>query len=244
MAKASTSRKPASRRLAPRVARSAGQVIAELRALGVPATRSGMARFGIEGKTASRAFGVSVGELRALAKRLGPDHTLAKQLFKSGWYEAQMLAAFVGEPDKLTPAMMTNWAKAFDNWATCDTACFHLFDKAEPALAFNMVKAWAKRDEEFVKRAAFALLASIALHNKKLPDSEFDFAFALVENAATDNRNFVKKGVNWALRALGKRSPRLLAKATKTAERLAESESAAARWVGNDALREFAKRAK
>lgn len=223
-------------------AMSVEEVIAELRAMGSPEAQKGMARFGIGGETASRAFGVRGPDIRALAKRIGRDHELAQELFKSGWYDAQILAAFIGEPSRLTPAMMNRWAKAFDNWATCDTACFHLFDRGEPSLAFAMVREWAERDEEFVKRAAFALLAGLAQHNKTLPDREFEFAFAIIEKAADDPRNFVKKGVNWALRGIGERSPGLLAKAKKASERLAKSESSAARWVGKDALREFARR--
>lgn len=221
---------------------SVDDVLAELRAMGSADHRDGMARFGIEGDTASRAFGVRTGDVRALAKRLGRTHELSQRLFKTGYYEARLLAAFVGEPAKLTPAMMTAWAEEFDNWATCDTACFDLFDKVEPSLAFDMVRAWSKREEEFVKRAAFALLAGVAQHNKKLPDKVLECAFPIIEQAATDPRNFVKKGVSWALRGIGQRSPSLLARAKKTAERLAKSEHAAARWVGKDALREFEKR--
>ncbi|MFN7967402.1 MAG: DNA alkylation repair protein [Acidobacteriota bacterium] len=200
--------------------------------------RDGMARYAI---TSDKAFGVSVADVRILAKRLGRDHNLAVALWKTGWLEARMLSAFVGEPARVTPAQMDRWCKDFDNWAVCDALCFHLFDRTPYAWA--KVEQWSTAPEEFVKRAAFALLASIALHDKRAPDKPFLTGLILIERAAIDQRNFVKKAVNWALRRIGARNAVLNAAAMKLARRLSESAEPAARWVGKDALREFARKA-
>ena len=172
-----------------------------------------------------------------LPNALADSHELAQALWDTGWYEARMLAAFVDEPDRVTPAQMDRWCKDFDNWAICDTVCFNLFDRTPHA--FKKVAQWSKRKDEFVKRAAFALLASVALHDKKSGDAPFLNSLPLIEQAATDDRNFVKKGVSWALRGIGKRSPALNASAIKLAERLATSPNAAARWIGKDTLRDL-----
>jgi 3-methyladenine DNA glycosylase AlkD len=191
-----------------------------------------MARYGI---SATKVFGVSVGALQRLAKRLGRDHGLAEALWDTGWYEARMLTAFVGEPERVTAAQMDRWARDFDNWAMVDTLCFQLFDRTPHA--WRQVAQWTRRKEEFVKRAGFALLASLALHDKRTGDAAFLRSLRLIERAATDERNFVKKGVSWALRSVGRRSPALHAAAVAVAERLAASPDGAARWVGKDALR-------
>ena len=197
-------------------------------------TRDGMARYAIP---SDDAFGVSVGTLRGYAKTLGRDHALAEALWLDGHYEARMLACFVDDPALVTPAQMDRWCRAFDNWAICDTACFHLFDRTPHA--WKKVTAWAPRREEFVRRAAFALLASLSVHDKKSGDAPFLRGLRLIERAAPDERNFVKKGVNWSLRCLGKRNAALNAASVKVAERLAGSSKPAARWVGKDALREL-----
>ena len=150
--------------------------------------RDGMARYAI---VAPKVFGVSVAAIRVMGKDIGRDHDLALALWKSGWYEARMLTAFVDDPARVTPAQMDRWAKDFDNWAICDTLCFHLFDKVPHA--WGRITAWSRRREEFVRRAAFALIAGVALHDKKALDAPFMIAPA-DERAATDNRNFVKKG--------------------------------------------------
>ena len=193
-----------------------------------------LARFGI---TATKAFGVSVANLRMLAKRLGRSHELAAALWDTGWYEARMLASLVDEPARVTPAQMDRWCRDFDNWGICDTVCFHLFDRTPHA--WPKVAQWSDQRGEFVKRAAFALLASLALHDKRTGDEPFARCLPLIERAAPDERNFVKKGVSWALRSVGRRTAALNAAAVKVARRLAESPEAAARWVGKDALREL-----
>jgi len=208
--------------------------VAELKRLGTKETRDGMARYAIP---SDNAFGVPVGQIRDLGKRLGRNHELAQALWDSGWYEARMLATFVDEPALVTPAQMDRWCKDFDNWAICDTACFHLFDKTPHA--FKKVSQWSKRRDEFVKRAAFALLASLALHDKKSDDRLFAECLPLIEKAATDDRNFVKKGVSWALRGVGRRGPALKDSAVALSERLAGSPDSTARWIGKDALRDL-----
>jgi 3-methyladenine DNA glycosylase AlkD len=196
--------------------------------------RQNLKRFGIK---ANKAFGVSVANIQVLGKRLGRNHELARALWDTGWYEARMLCSFVDEPARVTPAQMDRWCRDFDNWGICDTLCFHLFDRTPHAWA--KVTKWSDRPEEFVKRAAFALLASLAGHDKSAGDEAFLGSLPLIERAATDERNFVKKGVSWALRRIGRRNAALNAAAVTLSRRLADSPQAAARWVGKDALREL-----
>lgn len=191
-------------------------------------------RFGID---APKAFGVSMANIQKIAKPLGRDHALAEALWQTGWYEARMLASLVDEPDRVTPAQMDRWCRDFDNWGICDTVCFKLFDQSPHA--FAKVTKWSASKDEFVKRAAFALLASLALHDKASPDAAFLKTLPLIEGAADDERNFVKKGVSWALRGIGHRSPKLWTAAMALAERLAASENATARWIGRDALKDL-----
>ena len=211
------------------------EVLAWLERRGSRRNRDAMARYAI---VAPKAFGVSVGTLRQLSKKIGTDPQLAADLWKSGWYEARMLVPFIDDPAALTAAEMDRRARDFDNWAVCDAACFHLFDKSPHA--WKKIESWSRRREEFVKRAAFALLASVAQHDKSAPDAPFVKALAWIERAADDERNFVKKGVNWALRGVGERNKALNAAAMKTAHRLAASPHAPARWIGKDALRQWA----
>jgi len=211
------------------------QVLAWLEGQGSQAARDGMARYGIP---SDRAFGVAVGTLQKEARRLGRDHALAAALWETGCYEARLLAAFVDEPARVTPAQMDRWCGDFDSWAVCDTVCLHLFDRSPHA--WSKVEPWSRRPDEFGKRGAFALLAALALHDKAAGDEPFARGLLLVEREAADDRNFVKKGVNWALRAIGERSPALLAAALAVAQRLAASPEAAPRWVGKDALRQLA----
>ena len=197
-------------------------------------TRDGMARYAIP---SDKAFGVSMNEIQALGKRLGQSHDLAAALWDTGWYEARTLAAFVDEPERVTPAQMDRWCRDFDNWAICDTACFALFDRTPHAWA--KVAQWSGKRDEFGKRAAFALLWALTVHDKQAGDEPFVQGLRRIERAATDERHFVKKAVNMALRAIGKRNRALNAAAVAAARRLADSPEAAARWVGKDALREL-----
>ncbi|HEU4523399.1 MAG TPA: DNA alkylation repair protein, partial [Gemmatimonadales bacterium] len=159
-------------------------------------------------------------------------------LWATGWYEARMLCSFVDQPERVTPAQMDRWARDFDNWGICDTICFHLFDRTP--LAWKKLRPWSKRREEFVKRAAFALLAGLALHDKQADDEAFLAALALVEPAAADERNFVKKGVSWGLRVMGRRNRTLNAACLEMGRRLAQSDQPAARWIGRQAVKELA----
>jgi 3-methyladenine DNA glycosylase AlkD/uncharacterized protein YdhG (YjbR/CyaY superfamily) len=215
-------------------------LLAELERAGSSQFRSDMsARYGIV--TKAPAFGTPMAKLKPIARRLARDHALAEALWKTGIYEARLLAALVDEPERVTRAQMDRWARDFDNWATVDTVCFNLFDRTPHV--FAQAASWARSGDEFVKRAAFALLASAALHGHGT-DADFTRALPLVVSASDDERNFVKKGVSWALRAIGiKAGPKARAQARALAQRLASSEGRAARWIGKDALGEFAKRA-
>jgi 3-methyladenine DNA glycosylase AlkD len=193
-----------------------------------------MARYALP---SDKAFGVTVADLRKLAKELGCNHELAAALWATGWYEARLLAALVDDPAQVTPAQMDRWCKGFDNWGIVDTVCFHLFDKTPHA--FQKVEQWATRQPEFEKRAAFALLWGLTVHAKDAADEEFQKGLRLIESAATDGRNFVKKAVNMALRATGKRNAALHAAALEVAGCLASSSDPTARWNGKDALREL-----
>lgn len=218
------------------------QVDAVLTSLRERSTRhdlDNLPRFGI---TAPKALGVSVANIRKIAKELGRDHDLAAALWDTEWYEARMLASFVDEPARVTPSQMDRWCRDFDNWGICDTLCFHLFDRTPHA--WTKIEKWSSARGEFVKRAAFALLASVALHDKKAPDAPFLASLPLIEAAADDDRNFVKKGVNWALRSVGRRNATLRAAAIEVSQRLIESPLPAARWVGRDALKELTRPSK
>ncbi len=222
------------------------QAIAALKRLASKSYRAGLARYAIP---SDRAFGVPVGKIQTLAKSLKKsgtpesNHIHCEKLWASGWYEARMLACFLDDPALVTATQMDHWCRDFDSWAICDTACFHLFDKVPPALAFRKIKQWAGRKKEFEKRTAFALLASLALHLKprQAEFTAFLESLKLIEAAADDNRNFVKKGVSWALRGVGRRAPNLLVVSDKLAQRLAASAVPSARWIGKDALKDFAK---
>jgi 3-methyladenine DNA glycosylase AlkD/uncharacterized protein YdhG (YjbR/CyaY superfamily) len=225
-----------------RVAKPAAQadtksVLATLEKLGETRIRNEMApRYGIVAKD---AFGVPMNQIQAVAKDLGKNHALAESLWTTGCYEARLLASFVAEPGRVTPALMDRWCRDFDNWGVCDTICFHLFDRTSHA--FAKIRQWADESGEFQKRAAFALLACVALHDKQAANESFLRCLPLVEAAATDERNFVKKGVSWALRAIGIRNPELRAAATKLARKLSASSEPTPRWIGKDVLRALAK---
>ena len=210
-------------------------VLRELERKGSRKVRDEMlTRYGI---TAPRAYGVPVGVIKAMGKKLGTDHELALALWDTGWYEARLLTSFIDDPAKVTAAQMDRWARDFDNWGVCDTLCFNLFDRTPHA--WRKVAQWAKKDAEFVKRGGFALLACLALHDKKASDARFLESLRLIEAGADDDRNFVKKGVSWALRLIGRRSQPLNTAAVALCERLTGSSSPAARWNGKQALREL-----
>jgi len=222
-------------------------ILAELRAIGSETNRAGMARYGIN---VENAFGVSIYELRKVAKRLGADHELALALWATGNHEARLLACFVDDPAAVTEEQTETWAGDFDSWDICDQATTSLFDLTKHAWA--KADEWAKRDEEWVKRAGFALMAGLAVHDKPATDRAFIKLLPLIEDAASDDRNFVKKAVNWALRNIGKRNLALNAAAIACAEKIraaanrraggtraGDPGARSARWVATDALREL-----
>jgi len=221
---------------------NAQAIVDYLRTLANEENRAGMARFGIN---VGSALGVSVTTLRAVArdvlrpikKDLAARHALAAELWDSGIHEARIVAALVDDPTLVTREQMESWVAGFDSWDLCDQVCANLFDRTE--LAWRAAEQWAERDEEYVKRAGFALMAALAWHRKDAPDGRFLGYFPLIERGAEDGRNFVKKAVNWALRQIGKRSPGLNEAAVAVAVRLRDSESSSARWVGSDAYREL-----
>ena len=215
------------------------EALAALRSAATAHDLANLDRFGID---APGALGVSMANLQKIAKRLGRDHDLAAGLWATGVYEARMLASLIDDSALVTPEQMDAWRADFDNWAIVDTVCFKLFDRSPHA--FANIEAWAGLNDEFGRRAAFALLACLALHDRSTGDQPFLDGLVLIERAASDDRNFVKKAVNWALRAIGLRSsPVLKTAALETARRLAASPDAAPRWVGKDALRALEKAA-
>lgn len=200
--------------------------------------RDGMARYGLP---SDHALGVPVGALQKLARQLGRDHALAEELWVTGCYEARLLAAFVGEPAKVTPALMEAWCRDFDNWGVVDTVCFKLFDQSPHA--WKKVEPWSKRKGEFQKRAGLVLLACLAGHDRTAGDDAFLRCLPAVERAAADERNFVKKGASWALRRVGRRNAALHAAALASARRLEKSDSPGARWVAKDVIRDLTRAA-
>ena len=207
-----------------------------LRAAARPEALEAMARFGLTGDA---RLGLAVPTLRALAREFKRDHELALALWDTGIPDAQMLAGMVAEPAKLTVAEMDHWVAGMRAWDVCDQACTNAFVKS--SLAWEAIPRWAKRRPEFEKRAAFSLLAVAAVHQKTRPDADFIARLPLIEAAADDERNFVKKAVNWALRQIGKRSAALREPALTVAERLCQREEKSARWIGSDARRELSR---
>ena len=213
------------------------EILAELALKGSERNRAGMSRFGIN---VSSAYGVSVGEIRALARRAGRSHELALALWATGKHEARILASIVDDPAKVSAAQMNAWIRDFDSWDLCDQCCQNLFDRTD--YAWKKAAEWSGRKREFEKRAGFALMASLAWHRKDAPDTAF-LAFLPLIESADDDRNFVRKAVSWALRGIGKRNDGLRAAAIKTARRMANG-TKAQRWVSRDALRELTSPAK
>jgi 3-methyladenine DNA glycosylase AlkD len=214
----------------------AREVLAWLERKGTRRHAEGYARYGIP---VTRAYGVPMAALLGYAKKAGKDHALALALWKSGYYEARLLASMVDQPDKVTRRQMDEWAAAFDNWGVCDTVCWHSFEKTP--FAYEKAAEWAASPREFVKRAGFALMACLAGHDETAGDARFLAFLPLVEKGARDERNFVKKGVLWALRRIGGRSSRLEAASVTVARRLAAAREPSCRWVGKETLREIAK---
>jgi len=209
-------------------------IMNKLKSLANPEAVKGMARFGISPKN---TYGVSIPNLRKMAKEIRINHDLAERLWDSKIHEARILASLIGDPKMVTEEQMEEWAKDFDSWDVCDQCCGNLFDKTK--FAYKKAVEWSSREEEFVKRAGFVLMATLAVHDKKAQDEDFLMFFPLMIREARDNRNFVKKAVNWALRQIGKRNLSLNKKAIKTAKEIRTIESKAARWIASDAIGEL-----
>jgi 3-methyladenine DNA glycosylase AlkD len=209
-------------------------IIQKLKSLSDPEAVKGMAQFGINPEN---TYGVSIPNLRKLAKETGRNHALAQQLWASGIHEARILASFIDEPQKVTEAQMESWIKDFDSWDVCDQCCSNLFDKTK--FAYQKAVEWGEREEEFVKRAGFTLMAALAVHDKKATDEEFLQFLPIIKRESIDNRNYVKKAVNWALRQIGKRNLSLNKVAIKTAEEIQQLDSRSARWIAADAIHEL-----
>ena len=202
--------------------------------MGDPARVEGMKRYGID---TGRALGISVTELRRLARGLGHDHELAAALWASGVHEARILASLVDEPACVSEAQMDTWVADLDSWDVCDAVCGNLFDRT--TFALDKAVEWSTREPEFEKRAGFALMAWAAVHRKDLPDARFASLLPLIREGSTDDRNYVKKAVSWALRQIGKRSAGLNTKAFRTAEQMGRLDARSSRWIARDALREL-----
>ncbi len=210
------------------------EILDQLPSLADPRAVEGMARYGIN---PDRAYGVSIPNLRRIAGKAGKDHELAGELWSSGIHEARILASMVEDPGKVTEEHMNRWAADFNSWDLCDQCCNNLFRKTP--FAHSKALEWSSCEEEFVKRAAFALMASLAVHDKGAPDTAFTKFLPLIERESSDSRNYVKKAVNWALRQIGKRNRGLNGPAVELADKLRQSDLKAARWIGSDAYREL-----
>ncbi|UCH51073.1 MAG: DNA alkylation repair protein [Chloroflexota bacterium] len=213
---------------------SVKDVLDRLKSKAKPDQLEGMAKYGM---AVEQRLGVSIPDLRKMAKDIGKDHTLALELWKTGIAEARILAAMIDDPDKLTEEQMEDWVKGINSWDVCDQICMNLFEKNQ--LAWKKIVDWSERKEEFVKRAAFSLIACLAWHDKKASDEKFIELLPIIIRGATDERNFVKKAVNWALRNIGKRNINLNQVAINTAKEIQRLDFKAARWVASDAIREL-----
>ena len=210
------------------------EVIKKLKSFSNPKNLAGMVRFGI---SSHNTLGVSMPIVRNIAKEIGRDHKLAQQLWNSGIHEARILAGLIDESDKVTNKQMEEWVTDFDSWDVCDQICFNLFDKTK--FAEQKINEWSKREEEFVRRTGFALMASLALHDKQAEDKKFEKFFPIIKKYSIDERNFVRKAVNWALRQIGKRNLALNKKAIKTAREIQKIDAKSAKWIANNAIREL-----
>jgi 3-methyladenine DNA glycosylase AlkD len=213
---------------------SVKDVLDRLRSKAQPEQLEGMAKYGM---AVEQRLGVSVPDMRKLAKEIGKDHKLALDLWRTGITEARIVAGMIGAPAKLTEEQMEEWVKGIDSWDVCDQVCMNLFEKNQ--LAWKKIVDWSGREEEFVKRTAFSLTACLAWHDKEASDEKFIELLPVITRAATDERNFVKKAVNWALRNVGKRNLNLNGAAINAAKEIQRLDSKAARWIAADAIREL-----
>ena len=213
---------------------SAEEVLGKLKAKARPDQLEGMARYGM---VSEKRLGISIPELRKMAKEIGKDHDLALKLWKSGIQEARILAAMIDRPEEVTEQQMEEWVRGINSWDVCDQVCMNLFEKVP--FARKKIGEWSGREEEFVKRTAYSLIACLAWHDKKAPNEDLIRFLPIIKEGATDERNYVRKAVNWALRNIGKRNANLNKAAIEAAREIQRMDSRAARWVAADALREL-----
>lgn len=213
---------------------NSSEIIKKLKSLSNPKNVERMARFGINSKN---TLGISIYVLRPLAKQIGKNHKLALELWDSGIHEARILAGFIDEPEKVTGKQMEKWVADFDSWDVCDQVCSSLFDKTP--FVWKKLQEFTQREEEFAKRTGFTLMACLAVHDKKAQDKDFIKLLPIIKKESTDERNFVRKAVNWALRQIGKRNKSLNKQAIKAAREILKIDNKTSRWIANDALREL-----
>ncbi|MDY6964916.1 MAG: DNA alkylation repair protein [Halobacteriota archaeon] len=210
------------------------EIIKRLKSMSNPEAVKGMARFGISTK---KAFGISIPDLRRIAREIGKDHSLAQELWESGIRETRILASLIDHPKEVSEEQLERWVKDFDCWDVCDQTCMNLFRYTR--FAYQKADEWSNRDEEFVKRAGFVMMATLAVSDKKAADEEFEIFFPIIKREANDDRTYVKKAVNWALRQIGKRNISLNKRAIEVAEDIGKIDSRAAKWIASDAISEF-----
>ena len=214
------------------------EILKKLKSLSNPKSVEGMARYGINPE---KTYGISIPNLRKIARETGKDHGLAQQLWASGIHEARILASMIDDPKMVTEVQIEKWVNDFNSWDVCDECCSNLLKKT--VFAFMKAVEWSSSDKEFVKRAGFVMMACLAVSDKEAHDGQFELFFPIIKREAIDNRNYVKKAVNWALRQIGKRNLYLNEKATQTAREIAEIDAKSARWIASDAIRELTSQA-
>lgn len=210
------------------------EILEKLKSLRDPRAVAAMAGYGIN---ADNTFGISIPHLRKIAKEIGKDHALSEQLWSSGIHEARIVASMIADPRMVTEQELERWVSGFDSWDVCDQCCNNLFCRTD--FAYQKAMEWSRRREEYVKRAGFVLMACLAVHDKGADDIQFRQFFPIIRSEASDERNFVKKAVNWALRQIGKRNRSMNVEAIRVATALKQIDSKSARWIACDALREL-----
>ena len=213
---------------------NADQIIVQLKSQADPAAVEGMVRYGINPEN---TLGISIPTLRAMAREIGKDHQLAEELWASGIHEARILASIIDDPHQVTEEQMERWVADFDSWDVCDQVCSNLFDRT--TFAYQKAIEWSSGEAEFIKRAGFAMMAALAVHDKRAGDERFEPFFPIIVRQATDERNYVKKAVNWALRNIGKRNRHLNTRTIEIARKIEQIDSKVARWIANDTLKEL-----
>ena len=213
---------------------NADQIIVQLKSQADPAAVEGMVRYGINPEN---TLGISIPTLRAMAREIGKDHQLAEELWAPVIHEARILASIIDDPHQVTEEQMERWVADFDSWDVCDQVCSNLFDRT--TFAYQKAIEWSSGEAEFIKRAGFAMMAALAVHDKRAGDERFEPFFPIIVRQATDERNYVKKAVNWALRNIGKRNRHLNTRTIEIARKIEQIDSQVARWIANDALKEL-----